>query len=140
MTSEEPTHPPTGIAVEYCEEERRHELHYRKFSSFLILLHCQAYQARPTWTSAFREDSLDEKGEGKYGVVDQEEGCEDEPIKLVDKAEIRSPVLHQAVVRVEDEESTEKDGMEGGICVNKNRCEPSLSEQMKGKLQCTLQK
>ena len=115
-------------------------MHYRKFSSFLILLHCQAYQARPAWAGAFREDSLDEKGEGEDGVVDQDEGGEDEPIKLVNKAEIRSPVLHQAVVRIKDEESTEEDGMEGGICVHKNRCEPSLSEQMKGKLQCTLQK
>ena len=60
-------------------------------------------------------------------MVDQDEGGEDDPVELVDQAEIRSSILHQAVVRVEDKENTEKDGEEHGIHVHIGRGKPSLS-------------
>ena len=40
VASDEPPHPPTGVAVEYCDEERRHELQYLKFSVVMSLLPC----------------------------------------------------------------------------------------------------
>ena len=64
-------------------------------------------------------------------MVDQDEGGEDDPVELVHQAEIRLSILHQAVVRVEDEEETEKEGEEHGIHVHISRGKPSLSEQMK---------
>ena len=42
VASDEPPHPPTGVAVEYCDEERGHELHYRKFGVVLGLLPYQS--------------------------------------------------------------------------------------------------
>ena len=72
-------------------------------------------------------------------MVDQDEGGEDDPVELVDQTEIRSSILHEAVVREEDEEQTEKDGEEHGIHVHIGRGEPSLSdgwtERMKGQVE-----
>ena len=68
-------------------------------------------------------------------MVDQDEGGEDDPVELVHQAEIRLSILHQAVVRVKDEENTEKDGEEHGIHVHISCGEPSLSDEwtyMKG--------
>ena len=63
-------------------------------------------------------------------MVDQDEGGEDDPVELVDQAQIRSSILHQAVVRVEDEESTEKHVEEHGRHVHISRCEPSLNDRV----------
>ena len=130
VASEEPSNPPTGVAAKYRDEERTHELHYPKFSIVLSFLpfHCQVYQAHPAWTGALREVSLDEEGEGQDGVVDQDKSGEDDPVELVDQAEIWSPVLHQAVVGIEDEESTERDAGGQGSHVNISRSETSLSD------------
>ena len=60
-------------------------------------------------------------------MVDQDEGGEDDPVKLVDQPEIWASVLHQAVVGVEDEEGTEKYVEEHGRHVHISCSEPSLN-------------
>ena len=42
VPSHEPPHPPTNVAVEYCDEERGHKLHYHKFDVVFPLLPCQS--------------------------------------------------------------------------------------------------
>ena len=61
-------------------------------------------------------------------MVDQDEGGEDDPVELVDQAQIRSSILHQAVVGVEDKESTEKHVEEHGRHVHISCSEPSLND------------
>ena len=66
-------------------------------------------------------------------MVDQDEGGEDDPVELVDQPEIRSSVLNQTVVGVEDKESSEKHVEEHGRHVHISSGEPSLSDGwMKG--------
>ena len=62
-------------------------------------------------------------------MVDQDEGGEDDPVELVDQAQIRSSILHQAVVGVEDKESSEKHVEEHGRHVHISSGEPSLSDR-----------
>ena len=61
-------------------------------------------------------------------MVDQDKGGEDDPVELVDQPEIRSSVLNQAVVRVEDKESSEKHVEEHGRHVHISCSEPSLND------------
>ena len=61
-------------------------------------------------------------------MVDQDEGGEDDPVELVDEPQIWLSVLHQAVVGVEDEESTEENVEEHGSHVHISRGEPCLGE------------
>ena len=42
VTSHKPPNPPVNVAVEYCDEERGHELHYHKFNIIFPLLPCQS--------------------------------------------------------------------------------------------------
>ena len=65
-------------------------------------------------------------------MVDQDEGGEDDPVELVDQAEIRSSILHQAVVRVENEENTKTNVEKHGIHVHISCGEPSLGGKVKG--------
>ena len=65
-------------------------------------------------------------------MVDEDEGGEDDPVELVDQAQIRSSILHEAVVGIEDEEKTETNIEEHGIHVHISRGEPSLGGKMKG--------
>ena len=62
-------------------------------------------------------------------MVDQDEGGEDDPVELVDEPQIWLSVLHQAVVGVEDEESTERDAGGHGSHVHISRRETSLSDR-----------
>ena len=102
-------------------------MHYCNFCAVLGLLTSQS-QAQPAGTGAFRKGALDEEGEGEDGVVDQDEGGEDDPVELVDEPQIWLSVLHQAVVGVEDEESTEENVEEHGSHVHISRSEPCLGE------------
>ena len=102
-------------------------MHYCNFGAVLSLLTSQS-QAQPAGTGAFRKGALDEEGEGEDGVVDQDEGGEDDPVELVDEPQIWLSVLHQAVVGVEDEESTEENVEEHGSHVHISRSEPCLGE------------
>ena len=61
-------------------------------------------------------------------MVDQDEGGEDDPVELVDQPEIRSSVLNQTVVGVEDKESSEKHVEEHGRHVHISSGKPSLSD------------
>ena len=60
-------------------------------------------------------------------MVDQDEGGEDDPVELVDETEGWSPVLHQAIVRVEDEESPEDYVEKHGVHINISGGEPRLN-------------
>ena len=126
VSSDEPPHHPTDVAVDDRSEQGGHKLHYCNFGAVLSLLPAQS-QAQPAGTGAFRKGALDEEGEGEDGVVDQDEGGEDDPVELVDETEGWSPVLHQTVVGVEDEESPEDYVEKHGVHINIARGEPCLN-------------
>ena len=126
MSSDEPPHHPTDVPVDDRSEQGGHKLHYCNFCAVLGLLTSQS-QAQPAGTGAFRKGALDEEGEGEDGVVDQDEGGEDDPVELVDETEGWAPVLHQTVVGVEDEESPENYVEKHGVHINISGGEPCLN-------------
>ena len=93
------------------------EDHFDAPEAGLWLLGGLGEHAVPAYPEVLRVGALDHGGDGDDGVHHHQEGGHDDPVELVEERQVRPPVPHQTLVRVQDHEGAEDEaGKKGAGC------------------------